>query len=74
MSKRMIRIKPGQIYDQLQSREGLIVNAVLKNGHTFFGRLSEVDTAFVSMKDTRDHIHKIPFSGIYEIIYDFESK
>ncbi len=70
----MIRIKPGQIYDQLQSKKGLFINAVLKNGQTFFGTLSEVDQTFISMRDTRDHTHMLPFSGIYEVIYDFESK
>lgn len=73
MSKRMIRLKPGQISEQLQNKQGLKLNAVLENGKTYFGTLSAVEQGFLIIKDTRDHTHQIPFSGIYEVIYDLES-
>lgn len=70
----MIRLKPGQISEQLQNKKGLTLNAVLENGQTYFGTLSAVEQGFLIIKDTRDHTHKIPFADIYEVIYDFESR
>ncbi|WP_353721308.1 hypothetical protein [Dyadobacter sp. 676] len=46
------------------------INAVLSNGNTVFGRLLSVDATQITLKDTRNHTHRIPVSELYEIVYD----
>ena len=70
MSKRLIRIKPSEIKHYLSHLKINPFNAVLANGNTVFGRLSTWDEAQIEVKDTRDHLHRIPVSDLYELVYD----
>ncbi|MGX5852482.1 hypothetical protein ACWKW6_02510 [Dyadobacter jiangsuensis] len=70
MSKRLIRVTP----DQITSKQGILrkhpLNAVLSNGNTIFGILLSVDAAQLVLKDTRNHLHQIALSDLYEVVYD----
>lgn len=70
MSKRLIRVTPGEI----KSKQGILekqpLNAILFNGNTIFGRLVSVGASELVLKDTRDHQHRIALSDLYEVVYD----
>ncbi|MCF0075064.1 hypothetical protein LZD49_31560 [Dyadobacter sp. CY261] len=70
MSKRLIRVQPDEIKNNQLSLKKQAVNAVLSNGNTIFGRLINADSTHISLKDTRDHLHQIPLSELYELVYD----
>jgi len=70
MSKRLIRIRPG---DVLSIKIGTEINAVYQNGKTFFGKLESISKQFLTLKDTRDNHHQIDLSDLYEIVYDLET-
>jgi hypothetical protein len=73
MSKRMMRIKPDRLFEKLKALDGILLNAVLENGRTYFGTLIDVTSDFMILRDTRYHNHKILFTTIYEIVYDYEN-
>lgn len=65
-----MRVKPADILKNrsLLQRHGL--NAVLSNGNTVFGRLTDASEQEIVMKDTRDHEHRIALADLYEVLYD----
>lgn len=73
MSKRLIRVKPEAIKQHQFSLQQRPFNAILSNGNTVFGRLISLDDVRIAVKDTRDHLHQIAISDLYELVYD-ESK
>jgi hypothetical protein len=70
MSKRLIRVTPGEITGKQHILQKHTLNAVLSNGNTVFGRLTSVDASQIVLKDTRDHSHRIALSDLYELVYD----
>ena len=72
MSKRLIRISSNDVFASLESLLRTEINVVLDNGNTHFGKLESFDKAQLLLRDTRNHSHKIPLSGLYEIVYDAE--
>jgi hypothetical protein len=70
----MIRIKSGNVFSGLQNLKGTELNAVLIDGKTYFGKLLAVTTDLLTLVDSKQHHHQIPITGVYEIIYDYESK
>ncbi len=70
MSKRLIRIRNKEGYQNLEKYVGTEVNAILQNGNTHFGLFTNITPEYLIIKDQRDHIHQIPFSDLYEIILD----
>ncbi|GGM82453.1 hypothetical protein GCM10010967_12660 [Dyadobacter beijingensis] len=70
MSKRLIRVLPHEIRDNQSELQKHVINAVLSNGNTLFGRLQAADNTGIVLKDTRDHLHQIALSELYELVYD----
>lgn len=71
MSKRIIRIKSGvDLPIKLENLLGRDVHIIKKNDHTQYGMLSDIVAESVTIKDGRDHVHRIDFSEINEVIYD----
>lgn len=70
MSKRLIRVTPDEIISKQRILQKHILNAVLSNGNTVFGRLMSVDASHLVLKDTRNHSHRIAISDLYEVVYD----
>lgn len=70
MSKRLIRVKPQEIKQYQSNLQRHPFNAVLSNGNTVFGRLIALGTDKIVIKDTRDHLHEIAISDLYELVYD----
>ena len=73
MSKRIIRVNPKNAFLKLEKITGTQVNAVLKDDRTYFGKLISINSQFLVLSDTRNHLHQLELSGIYEIVYDFFS-
>ncbi len=67
----MMRIKPVMIFEKLKTLNGIVLNAVLQNGKTYYGTLVEVTNDFIVLEDTRYHSHKFPITTIYEVVYDY---
>jgi hypothetical protein len=74
MSKRMIRLIPGLIFEKLENQQGISLNAVMQNGETCFGTLSAIARDSITVLDTRRHSHKLLISNIFEVIYDYQNK
>lgn len=74
MSKRLIRIYPKNVFDKLRNEIGLEVNAVMQNGRTYFGKIDSVTENHLNISDTRDHLHQLAISDLYEVVYDFENQ
>lgn len=72
MSKRLVRLNPDAVFSELGNVTGLEVNAVLRNGLTYFGKIKSVTSDYLVLSDARSHLHKIAISDLYEIIYDRE--
>ena len=70
MSKRLIRISSQDILATLESLLRREINVVLDNGNTHFGKLESFTKEHLLLRDTRNHIHNIVLSGLYEIVYD----
>lgn len=70
MSKRLVRLKPKEVFSKLGNIPGLEVNAVLQNGLTYLGKTLSVTADHILLEDARRHHHKIEISDLYEIIYD----
>lgn len=73
MSKRLVRIYPKNVFDKLRKEAGLEVNAVMQNGRTYFGKIDSLTVDHLSISDTRDHLHKLALSELFEVVYDLES-
>ena len=74
MSKRLIRIASKNIVSELTNLSGLELNAILRTGNTYFGKLISVTTDHLTLLDTRQHIHKLAIPELFEIIYDRKDK
>ncbi len=71
MRKRLTKIFGTQIISQFPNLpEGVTLNVVLKNGHTFFGKPEAVTPDTLHIRDNRNHPHAIPVTAIDLIIYD----
>ena len=69
----MTRLRPENIFEKLNGLTGSTLNVVLKNGKTYFGSMVSVNDQMITILDTRRHSHKIFFTGVYEIICDYET-
>jgi len=74
MSKRLIRIKSADAFLKLENHIGVELNVVLENGKTHFGVLNSITTVQMIIADTREHLHKLMISDIYEIVLDTTAK
>lgn len=74
MSKRLIRIASKNITTELSNLAGLELNAILKTGNTYFGKLVSVTNEYLTMMDTRQHTHKLAIQDLFEVVYDHKEK
>lgn len=74
MSKRLIRIPSKNISSDLTNVDGLELNAILRTGNTYFGKLISVTNHYLTMLDKRQHIHKLAIQDLYEVVYDHKEK
>lgn len=74
MSKRLIRIASQNIASELTNLAGLELNAILRTGNTYFGKLISVTAEHLTMLDTRQHLHKLSIQDLFEIVYDHKEK
>lgn len=74
MSKRLIRISSKNITSELTNLAGLELNAVLRTGNTYFGKLISVTNEYLTMLDTRHHTHKLAIQDLFEVVYDLKDR
>ncbi len=74
MSKRLIRIASKNITSELSDLPGLELNAILRSGNTYFGKLISITNEYLTLLDTREHIHKLAIQDLFEVVYDLKEK
>ncbi|GLU51578.1 hypothetical protein [Dyadobacter frigoris] len=74
MSKRLIRIASKNIASELTNLSGLELNAILRTGNTYFGKLMSVTNEHLTLQDTRQHTHKLAIQDLFEVVYDYKDK
>lgn len=74
MSKRLIRINNKEVYPKLEKYIGAEMNVVLQSGSTHFGSLTSITPEHLIISDTRNHVHHLLLSDIYEVILDTASR
>lgn len=69
MSRRITRIDKRELSSKLSSVVGKDVHVVVRNDHTWFGKLS-LNNGVIGVTDAREHTQIIRLEDIVEIIYD----
>jgi hypothetical protein len=70
MSKRLTRIAASHLPDELHKFLDRKITAVLNDGKSYFGKLKSFTGTELTITDPRDHLHVLPLSWLYEIVYD----
>jgi small nuclear ribonucleoprotein (snRNP)-like protein len=73
MSKRMMRVQPVDLSQKYDKLKGTELNVVMTDDRTYFGKLEEIDSTALIIKDSRGYRHHLLLLQIYEIIYDYQN-
>ena len=77
MGKRNVRILHHQLRDRLEETRDQEVHVILRDGTTFFGRVTNIFADAIEVQDInarwtskKRHTHKLPLTYIMEVIFD----